>query len=196
MPTMQDYAKMALDMKKKGLSDKEIADELHLSLDTIGWLLLKKKKAAAPPAADVRIGWRSVGVFPHRTRLAAGIMADMAMEELGEEMADTVVGIAINGVSLATFVAEILELEFAIFKNRPDDKMEGTVSSNFAGLKGKRVILIDDVFGTGDTMKGAIKTLKAEGAKPVLCMVMVNKTGKDQVEKVRLRGLVRALVFD
>jgi len=196
MPTMQDYAKMALDMKKKGLSDKEIADELHLSLDTVGWLLLKKKKKVAPPAADVRIGWRSVGVLPHRTRLAAGIMADIAMEELGEDMADTVVGIAINGVSLATFVAEILELELAIFKNRPDNKMEGTISSNFAGLKGKKVMVIDDVFGTGDTLKGALKTLKAEGAKPVLCMVMVNKTGKDQIEKVRLRGLVRAVVLD
>jgi orotate phosphoribosyltransferase len=195
--SVNDYAKVALEMKKKGLSDKEIADELHLSLDTVGWLLMKKKrKKAAPPAADVRIGWRSVGVFPHRTRLAAGIMADIAMEELGDEMADTVVGIAINGVSLATFVAETLELELAIFKNRPDNKMEGTVSSNFAGLKGKKIMIIDDVIGTGDTMKGAIKTLRAEGAKPILCMVMVNKTGNDFIEKVRLRGLVRALVFD
>jgi orotate phosphoribosyltransferase len=196
MPSVNDYAKMALDMKKKGLSDKEIADELHLSLDTVGWLLMKKKTKTAPPAADVRIGWRSIGVFPHRTRLAAGIMADMAMEELGDEMADTVVGIAINGVSLATFVAETLELEFAIFKNRPDNKMEGTISSNFAGLKGKKAIIIDDVFGTGDTMRGAIKALKDEGARPVLCMVMVNKTGNDEIEKVKLRSLVRTLILD
>jgi orotate phosphoribosyltransferase len=188
---------MALDMKKKGLSDKEIADELHLSLDTVAWLLIsKKKKKAPPPPTDIRVGWRSIGVYPHRTRLAAGIMADIAVEELGEDMADTVVGIAINGVSLATLVAETLEMELAIFKNRPDDKMEGTVSSNFAGLKGKRVIVIDDVIGTGDTMKGALKVLKAEGAKPVLCMVIVNKTGRDFVEKVRLRGLVRTLIFE
>lgn len=198
MPTMKEFAKQALEMKKKGLTDKDIADELHLSLDTVSWLLMsgKGKKKRALPAADVRIGWRSIGVFPHRTRMAANIMADIALEELGEETADTVVGIAINGVSLATFVAEALELEIAVFRNIHDDKMQGTISSNFAGLKGKRCIVIDDVFGTGGTMRGALKTLKTEGAKPVLCMVIVNKTGNDDVNKVRLRSLVRSVILD
>ena len=49
MPSVSDYAKMALEMKKKGLSDKEIADELHLSLDTVAWLLICKKRKKAPP---------------------------------------------------------------------------------------------------------------------------------------------------
>lgn len=198
MNTVEDFAKRAMELKKKGLSDKEIADELHLSLDTVGWLLMQKKgkKRTAPPVADVRIGWRSIGVFPHRTRMMANVLADMAMEELGEEMADTVVGVAINGVSLATFVAEALDLELAVFRNLRDDKMQGTISSNFAGLKGKRCIVIDDVFGTGDTMRGAIKTLAADGAKPVLAMVLVNKTSLDEVDKVRLRSLVRTVVLE
>lgn len=199
MPTVDDYAKRTLELKKKGLSDKEIADELHLSLDTVSWLLMKKKrkgKKKTHPAADVRIGWRSIGVFPQRTRMLANIMADMAIEELGEQLADTVVGIAINGVSLATFVGEVLDLEIAVYRNLRDDKMQGTISSNFAGLKGKRVIIVDDVYGTGDTMKGALKTIRKEGGKPVLCMVLVNKTDKDDAEKVRLRSLVRAVVLE
>ena len=197
MTNITEYAAMAMEMKKKGLSDKEIADELHLSLDTVGWLLMKGegKKKVAPPAADVRVGWRTIGIFPHRMRMVANIMADVAVEELGDNMADTVVGIAINGVSLATYMAEALELELAVYRNMRDDKTTGTISSNFAGLKGKKVILVDDVFGTGDTLKGAIKTLKSEGAEPVLAIVVLNKTGLDSIEDVRLRSLVRAIAL-
>jgi len=195
MTNINDYAAQAMEMKKKGLSDKEIADELHISLDTVAWLLIKsdgKKKGGSLPAADIRIGWRSIGVYPHRMRMVGSIMADMAVEELGDKMADTVVGIAINGISLANFVAEALELELAVYRNLHDDKTQGTISSNFAGLKGKKVIIIDDVFGTGDTVRGALKTLRAEGADPVLVIVLLNKTGLEEIDDVRLRSLVRA----
>jgi orotate phosphoribosyltransferase len=195
MTNINDYATQAMDMKKKGLSDKEIADELHISLDTVAWLLVKsdgKKKGGSLPAADIRVGWRSIGVYPHRMRMVGSIMADMAVEELGDKMADTVVGIAINGIALANFVAEALELELAVYRNLHDDKAQGTISSNFAGLKGKKAILVDDVFGTGDTVRGAIKTLREEGADPVLVIVLLNKTGLEEIDDVRLRSLVRA----
>lgn len=194
MTNINDYAAMAMEMKKKGLSDKEIADELHLSLDTVGWLLLKGegKKKSSPPTMDVRVGWRTIGVYPHRMRMVANIMADIAVEELQDKMADTVVGIAINGISLANYVAEALELELAVYRNIRDDKNQGTISSNFAGLRGKKVIIVDDVLGTGDTIRGAIRHLRAEGADPVLVVVLLNKTGADDIEDVRVRGLVRA----
>jgi len=194
MTNINDYAAQAMEMKKKGLSDKDIADDLHLSLDTVAWLLLKGegKKKTALPATDIRVGWKSIGVYPHRMRMVGNIMADMAVEELGDKMADTVVGIAINGIALANFVAEALELELAVYRNIRDDKSQGAISSNFAGLKGKKVIIVDDVFGTGDTIRGAIKTLRADGADPVLVIVLLNKTGLDEIEDVRLRSLVRA----
>lgn len=194
MTNINDYAAQAMEMKKKGLSDKEIADDLHLSLDTVAWLLTKGegKKRTPPPATDIRVGWRSIGCYPHRMRMVGNIMADMAVEELGDKMADTVVGVAINGIALANFVAEALELELSVYRNIRDDKTQGTISSNFASLKGKKVIIVDDVFGTGDTIRGAIKTLRAEGADPVLAIVLLNKTGLDEIEDVRLRSLVRA----
>jgi orotate phosphoribosyltransferase len=195
MKTVQKLANKALEMKKKGLTEKDIADELHLSMDTVTWLLTKKGREEIP-CADVRIGWRSVGVYPHRTRMISAIMADIAVEELGEEGADTVVAIANNGVSLATFMAEEIGLELSIFRNLQDDKSKGTFSSNFAGLKGKKVIVVDDVLGTGETIKGAIANLKKEGAKPVLCMVIVNKTGDDTIAGVKLRGLIRAAIVE
>jgi orotate phosphoribosyltransferase len=199
--TIDELAKRAFEMKsKKGLTDKEIADELHVQIDTVLYLVekgqwlskgKKTKKFDLEAPLDVRIGWRSVGVFPSRTRLLSGIMADIAIEELGEDGADTVVAVAINGVSLGTFLSEYLNLELAVFRNLQDNKNKGTFSSNFAGLKGKRVIIVDDVFGTGETIKGAIKNVKEEGGKPVLCMVFVNKSQNDKVDGVRLRGLVR-----
>jgi len=101
MTNINDYAAQAMEMKKKGLSDKEIADELHISLDTVAWLLLKSdgKKKATLPTTDIRVGWRSIGVYPHRMRMVGSIMADMAVEEHGDKMADTDVGIAINGIA-------------------------------------------------------------------------------------------------
>ena len=102
--------------------------------------------------------------------MVSAVMADVAMEELG--------------------------LELAVFRNLGDDKTRGAFSSNFAGQKGKRCIIVDDVLGTGDTLKGAIENLKKEGAKPVLCMVIVNKTGEDRVGGVKLRALVRSVVVE
>jgi len=51
----------ALELKKKGLTQPEIAQELNLSSNTIEWLLTQSPttRERAPP--DVKIGWRSSG---------------------------------------------------------------------------------------------------------------------------------------
>ena len=45
--------------------------------------------------------------------------------------------------------------------------------------------------GTGDTLKGAIKTVESAGGEPVLCVVVVNKTEKNDLKGVPLRALIR-----
>ncbi len=173
-------------LKDGGLTEHEIADELNVSKDTALWLLGKGKEKK--PSGDVKIGWRSIGVFPTRMSYISDALCDIVLEECEE--ADTVVGIAINGIPYATFMADNLGLEMAVF--RPHHIKGGAFSSNYASVKNKKVIFVDDVVGTGNTFKRAIKAAKDEKAKPALCISILNKTAMNKIDNVPLRALIRA----
>jgi orotate phosphoribosyltransferase len=64
-------------------------------------------------------------------------------------------------------------------------------SSNYAGYKDKNVIFVDDVLGSGETLSGAIKAVEESGSKPVLCVVLVNKTEMNDLNGVPVRALIR-----
>src|SRR5437879_9905903 len=87
MKDVNAIAKRAMEYKEKGLSEKEIADELHLSAETVTWLLTRGVKGGEPPK-DVKIGWRSVGVFGNRIGFMAAAMSDIALEELEKRQMD------------------------------------------------------------------------------------------------------------
>ena len=180
----------ALKYKESGLTDFEIAEELNISKETAIWLLSKKKEKK--PEGDVKIGWRSVGVYSSRIGYFSDALSDIILEEssLKEFDIDTVVGIAVNGIPFASFVADNLGVELALF--RPHHQKSGAFSSNFASVKGKNVVLVDDVVGTGDTLKGAIKATKAEKGTPVLCVSLINKRAVNDISGVPLRALIRA----
>src|SRR5439155_26026478 len=107
MKDVNAIAKKALDYKEKGLSEKEIADELHLSPETVTWLLTRGVKGGQPPN-DVKIGWRSIGVYGNRIGFIAAAMADIALEEMEKRQiyADGVIGVAINRSPRAPFITE------------------------------------------------------------------------------------------
>ncbi len=189
MKEVEALIKKALKYKESGLTEHEIADELNVSKETATWLLSKGKEKK--PTGDVKIGWRSVGVYPNRVGFISDALSDIILEECEE--ADTIVGIAINGIPYATFVADKLGLEMSVF--RPHYEKSGAFSSNYASVKGKKVIFVDDVVGTGNTFKSAIKAAKAEKAKAAICISVVNKTAMDKIRDVPLRSLIRARVL-
>jgi orotate phosphoribosyltransferase len=183
----------ALKYKESGLTDHEIAEDLNVSKETALWLLNKGKEKK--PEGDLKVGWRSLGVYPTRMRAIADAMVDIILEEMDKKdlCVDTIVGIAINGIPYATLVAEELNLELAVF--RPHHEKIGAFSSNYAEIKDKTVVIIDDVVGTGDTFKSAIKATKTEGGKPALLLTILNKRTQNDIEKVPLRSLIRARVI-
>ncbi len=194
MKSIDAIAKKALDYKEKGLSEKEIADELHLSTETVTWLITRGVKGGQPPK-DVKIGWRSLGVFGSRIGFVGAAMTDIILEELEKRSldADAVVGIAINGIPLATVISEELGKELVIY--RPSQERHGkggAFSSNYASVEGKKVVLVDDVVSTGETLKQALADVHAAGGTPVLSVVLVNKTGHDDLDGTPLRALIRA----
>ena len=194
MKSIDAIAKRALEYKEKGVSEKEIADELHLSTETVVWLLTRGVKGGQPPK-DVKIGWRSLGVFGNRIGFVGAAMTDIILEELEKRSldADAIVGIAINGIPLATVISEELGKELCIY--RPSQERHGkggAFSSNYASVEGKKVVLVDDVVSTGETLKAAVADVHAAGGTPALAVGLVNKTGHDDLDGTPLRALIRA----
>ncbi len=192
MKSIDELAENAKQLKQKGMNDKDIATEMHLSLNTIIWLLSGESKIEKAPG-DVKIGWRSIGVYSNRIYNIAEIMADIIEEEthLLEKEVDTICGITINGIPYATFLSDILGTELAIYRSLTL-KGEGTFSSNYADVSGKNVVLIDDVVSTGETISKAVSAVKKEKGNPVLVVVLTNKTTKDEIDGVPMRALIRA----
>ncbi len=192
MVDVKELAANAKVLRKKGLGVREIADELHLSVDTVNYLI--EYGAEGLPPSDVKIGWRSVGVSGYRVGLMSELMADMALEELTKRDtdADVVLGISINGVPFATMLSEIMGVDFGVYRPHAESQTGGAFSSNFASVNGKKIIVVDDVLSTGQTIKGAIADIKEAGGVPVLVIVIVNKSSMNEIDGVPLRGLIRA----
>jgi len=193
MKGIDDIHNKALELKESGMSDKEIARELHLSENTIVWLLTKKVESK-PPEVDVKIGWKSLGVYGHRMSSLSSIFSDIILEEAERRdfEVDTVVGVAINGIPLAAYISEELGLEFSVYRPSQNTGSPGTLSSYFAMVDGKNIVVVDDFIGSGETMKKSIKDLKELGANPMLVLIIVNKTDMTDIDQVPVRSLIRA----
>lgn len=195
MNSIESLVDKAMKYKEKGLKEKEIATELNLSIDTVTWLLTQNVEEDTPPT-DVKIGWSSIGTYGERIDMLSSLFADIIwreLEKMGVEF-DTVVGVAINGIQFATLVSRKLGKELAVYRPPGQDRKRGggALSSNFADVKGKKVVIIDDVISTSETMEGAITDLEDEGAEVVFSAVTVNKDGKDEVVGVPLKSVINA----
>ena len=186
----------AKELKSKGHSTREICQEMHLSQATVEWLLAKQASdnfnETLPP--DVKVGWRTIGVSGTRIQATAEIMADVILEEQENRQfeLDMVVGITNNGVPLATIISDILGLDFGMIRPSRGEGNETNYASNYAGLNGKHIAIIDDVVSSGSTATEAIDFVRKEGGTPVLITVIINKRADDEINDVPLRALVRA----
>ena len=193
--SIEKMAAKAAELKEKGHSTREICQEMHLSQATVEWLLAKQASEAFNEAlpADVKVGWRTIGVSGSRISSIADIMADVILEEQTKKEfdIDMIAGLTNNGIPLATIVSEILGVDFGMVRTSREGT-ETNYASNYAGIESKNVILIDDVISSGSTMKEAIKFVQEQGGTTVLIMVLINKRGEDELDSVPLRALIRA----
>ena len=193
--SLEKMAEKAVSLREKGHANREISQEMHLSEATVEWLLAKKASEdfneALPP--DVKVGWRTIGVSGSRINSIAEIMADVILEEQekNEFELDMIAGITHNGIPLATNISDLLGLDFGMI--RPSrDGTETNYASNYAGLDGKNIVVVDDVVSTGATTKEAIDFVRKQNGNPVLVIVLINKKADDNLEGVPLRALIRA----
>ncbi len=191
----EKWLSSARELQAKGLTVAEIAQELNVSVATVEWLVTRQLEKETPPPADVKIGWRSIGVRGRRISLISEIMVDIIIEEMEKTDAeiDAVCGVAINGIPFATTISTSLDTDMVIVRPHVGDRQDvGILSSNFASVTGKKVVVVDDVIGSGSTMSQVLGLLREAGANPILAVVVVNKTSRDSIEGVPLRALVRA----
>ena len=171
--------------------DKDKFDKLNC-----GKLLHEIKKfVEKKPEGDLKVGWRSIGVYPSRIGYISDALCDVILEEVenNDLCIDTVAGIALNGIPYAAFIADKLGLELSVF--RPYHEKIGAFSSNYADVEDKNVIIVDDVVGSGDTFRSAIKAIKQHNATPVLCCAILNKRVQNEIQGIPLRALIRARVI-
>ncbi len=191
MKSIEELYKRAFELKNRGMSDKEISTELHLSVNTVAWLL-SKEFLKESTVQDVKIRWRRIGVYGSRISAFSETICDIIEEESTSMniIADAILGITINGIPFATMASYFLDKELIVYRPHPARK-EGVFSSNFASVKGKNIVIIDDVASTGETLKRTIADIKKEGGKPILAVVLASKMADDEISGVRLRSLIR-----
>ena len=202
MKNVNDLIEKAIELRNRGLRSGEIADELNISRETATWLLTRaKKETGAQAPKDIFIDWSTIGKSSNRIMLIATCMADMVEEVLNEldTNVDVVVGIALSGVPLANVVAYQYGAELAVIhpgKHLSDEPakhhtIQPTLSENYADIKGKRCVIIDDVITTGSTMEETVKLIEDRGGEAVAIAVIIDKRGADSFGGVPVKSLVR-----
>jgi orotate phosphoribosyltransferase len=192
----EELIKKAYELRTKGFTTGEIADELNVSKDTARWLILqvtgkKMETKAQKIPVDFAINWESLGGSSARMMHVSAAMADIASKH-GEP--EVIVGITVSGIPFATLMAEIMDVDMAVFhpiKHRKREDARGAISSNFASVQGRKVVIVDDVITSGRTIQEAINVLKDLGAKPLAAVVLIDKKGISEVEKVPVESLIR-----
>ena len=90
-----------------------------------------------------------------------------------------------------------VDTSLAIFhphKHRKDnDKSddEGTISTNFGSVEGKKVVIVDDVITSGKTAREVIHTVKDLGGEPLCVVVLIDKAGLSEIEEVPIESLIK-----
>lgn len=197
----QKLIQKAQELRQHGFTTGEIADELNVSMDTARWLTLQKTaevKAEAP--GDFAINWKSIGGNSTRLSYVSGALSDLA---LAHGDAEVVCGIAVSGIPFATVMTEFLEdmtgfdTSLAIFhpnkhrKDTDESDDEGTISTNFGTVEGKKVIIVDDVITSGKTAREVIHTVKDLGGEPTCVVVLIDKAGLSEIEGIPVESLIK-----
>ena len=188
--SVDDLRDTVEELRSKALNTQQIADEMSLSQTTIKWLSSGGVGSEDRPD-DIRVGWRSIAVKAGRIEAISYVFCDILEEEIGDDV-DTIVGISINGIAFAQAIGGQLDLDLAVSRSISEDG-GGHISEVFAEVEGKRCVVVDDVLSGGTTMTKTVNNLRAAGAEVKLCMVLANKSHRNEIEGVPLRGLVRVV---
>jgi orotate phosphoribosyltransferase len=205
MKNIAELAKKAKELKSKGLTTGEISDELNVSRDTALWFLTHRiEDKEEPSLKDIYVNWRSIGTSPLRLQFLSSALTDLIIETIEKddlEDPEVIVGIANSGIPLASFAALELGADIAVmvpkkhlWEPEKTGGESGYLLSNFADVKGKSSVLIDDIITSGSTIKDSLQLLRSLGSKPLMAAVLLDKSGINTLEGVSVKSLFSAAV--
>ncbi|MDR3222262.1 MAG: orotate phosphoribosyltransferase-like protein [Methanobrevibacter sp.] len=195
----KELIEKAQELKNKGFATGEIADELNVSMDTAIWLTFQKvnQRKVKDAPTDFAINWNKIGGNSARLRNVSNALANMVLKY----ESDVILGVAISGVPFATMVSDYLDdyninTSLAIFhpkKQSSDDEHErtGAISKNFASVKGKKVVIVDDIVTSGATLRDVISVVKQQKGNPIAATVLVDKVGINEIDGVPIESLIK-----
>lgn len=211
MNNIKELAEKARELKAKGFSTGEISDELNISKETALWLLTHdvkeaEKKPQEIGIRDVYVNWQSAGKSATRLYFLSIALLDLIIDYFEEnsmdENIDVVVGIANSGIPIASYIALELESELAlvvpkkrIWEPEKEKMQSGYILSNFASVKNKNAIIVDDIVTTGSTIKEVAQLIKANKGRALIAGVLLDKTGKEKIGNIPLISLFKVSVI-
>ncbi len=197
----QKLIKRATELRSHGFTTGEIADELNVSMDTARWLTLQKSEEnPETKPTDFAINWNGLGASSSRLRYISAALGDMAIE-YGK--IETIVGVAASGIPFAVTMADFIEemtdqkTSLAVYhphkhkKGQQNTDGAGAISNNFGSVQGKKVAIVDDVITSGKTMSEVIKSVRDQGAEPIVCTVLIDKSGIEEIDGVPVESLIK-----
>lgn len=203
MNNIDDLIQKASELQSYGLVIGQIAEELNVSKETVKWLLARSKKdKITPTPRDISVNWSSIGKNAKSIHQISLALCDLVYETLEKTNTDVevVVGIAANGIPLATMMAYEIGSGLAIYNRKEQDivheSYKGTISGNFGSVVGKNCVIVDDVITTGTTSMEVIELLREMDAKPLVVAVLMDKKGEDTISNVPIKSLVRIVRLD
>ncbi|MEE8168253.1 MAG: orotate phosphoribosyltransferase-like protein [Candidatus Hydrothermarchaeales archaeon] len=203
MRDITELMQKALELKGKGLTTGEIADEFNVSRETALWLITREaeKREEAPPK-DIHIDWSNIGSNPavlKHLSLALGELIEETLKENDLPQPDVIAGIATSGIPLAALIAEKMNASLTVIRPNKhlwepgegkETEQTGFILSNFADVKGKNIVIVDDIATSGTTLKETVKLLSDLGANPVAAAVMIDKKGIKSIGSTPVKALV------
>ncbi len=203
MRNVTELIQKAHELKEKGFTTGEIADELNLSRETALWLITHKPEEREKKVPkDIYIDWSAIGSNPAILRSVATALAELIKEVVKDNKLltpDVIAGIAASGVPIATIIASELNASLAVVRPKKhlwepgkEAKPSGTgfILSNFAEVRGKNVVIVDDIATTGSTIKDTIELLESMGANTIAAVVLIDKKGLKNIAGKPVRSLV------
>jgi orotate phosphoribosyltransferase len=202
MKNIESLMKKATELKSEGLVEGQISEELNISSETVTWLLTHAETTgAAQGPKDISVDWSIIGRSAFRLAHVSQALSDIIDESLiyCDAGVDVVVGIALSGLPLASMVASDISAELAVYTpskqmlSQEGKKLRGNLSANFADVKDKDVVIVDDVITSGRTIEETVEYLDEHGAKINAIAVLIDKKGIDQISGVPVSSLLKVI---
>lgn len=119
--------------------------------------------------------------------LLAALVSEMS--KLVPKRAMCVATIGQGGVPLATLISQKLNLKLALVRDKPRKHgTRKTIDGHIPSSK-DRVVIVDDVFTTGSSVRDIVKHLKPTGCKIISAVVAVKRGEAKNLKKLKIASI-------